>query len=100
MRISDWSSDVCSSDLAFIGKGDIGKGCLAGIELASGCTARFRLIRQLGIGAVDRLHQSPDAPDPEGDVESAEQLPLGLRQAVSVGASLKRVRSASIQGAF
>src|SRR3546814_11207945 len=62
MRISDWSSDVCSSDLrlfdlsAAVLQSGAGDGCEAG-QLRADARARPRRLRRSG----DRLSVRPDA---------------------------------------
>src|SRR3546814_11079395 len=53
MRISDWSSDVCSSDLALAVDllGDVGRGQLAIMRLAAG--HRHGVVEQNLVGDVD-----------------------------------------------
>src|SRR3546814_9740765 len=79
MRISDWSSDVCSSDLF-------------GDQIALGGPARMQFLpaldrRRAGrVAVVDRPHHVFGAglghlPDQLVDVEFVDRLPLGLARA-------------------
>src|SRR3546814_7071322 len=58
MRISDWSSDVCSSDLAEVGCGT------TDTDVHSGGDDRSRPMRDAVDGSDDRLRISCQAPDP------------------------------------
>src|SRR3546814_19011822 len=57
MRISDWSSDVCSSDLGQAGNADAGEvvvvARLPGFLVLVGEVADLDEVHQLGVGAVD-----------------------------------------------
>src|SRR3546814_4246105 len=55
MRISDWSSDVCSSDLmAGIGWASAGK-ALRGMDRMRGATVAALLVTMLGLGACSSV---------------------------------------------
>src|SRR3546814_11501850 len=88
MRISDWSSDVCSSDLGGVPAGAVGLleptglalGHHAGEQAAAGAQQRGKLLQHiagLGVGEVDERGCSPDPVEGAGRVERADAPPVG-----------------------
>src|SRR3546814_12819091 len=68
MRISDWSSDVCSSDLHYFGQSEQIPNLIrlaARHAAEAGCVAGGLLLQHLPEGAVgrDRLHVRHDHPE-------------------------------------
>src|SRR3546814_2317588 len=64
MRISDWSSDVCSSDLAPGGDAPIARGAAGAVGVAGECEAARQIVEHLGQRQetistilVDRAHR-------------------------------------------
>src|SRR3546814_3675238 len=93
MRISDWSSDVCSSDLA--GDPRIPGRNVAAAAAAAGHRARPRAGARTG--AADRLRRAP-AQQPAGNAVPGARLgraPARARGLVAAldGRRLRRVRS-------
>src|SRR3546814_11671249 len=76
MRISDWSSDVCSSDLAFIGERPVG----AAIQpLVVGQLPLLPGFRQWEVGGLDVTE------DQLGQIDRVDQLVRwGYREAVEI----------------
>src|SRR3546814_2153367 len=70
MRISDWSSDVCSSDLTLARRHDAELGCL--LDGVDGVAAGIGEADYLGAGGL-RLQQE------RGEVAGAERMPHGTQ---------------------
>src|SRR3546814_1485953 len=71
MRISDWSSDVCSSDLTLARRHDAELGCL--LDGVDGVAAGIGEADYLGAGGL-RLQQE------RGEVAGAERMPHGTQR--------------------
>src|SRR3546814_5862191 len=103
MRISDWSSDVCSSDLLDQRRAQLSR--VAGLAVVVALVGGLRLCRQLGIvgdvptavahrAAVEEVGAEEDGLD-DGDV-NAERLELrrkGLREALDGDRKSTRLHS-------
>src|SRR3546814_1516176 len=92
MRISDWSSDVCSSDLA----ADQGQALVEGVDYRPGRARRSRGARG----------ESPSGERPENAVQLSEQGALwhrlgldGCRRSLLFGGSPIYARSAAVRPA-
>src|SRR3546814_20229897 len=82
MRISDWSSDVCSSDLLEILHVEMSKGELVGVIVQFGGQTPLKLAQALSDAGIPILGTSPDAIDLAEDRERFAALvnKLGLKQ--------------------
>src|SRR3546814_13074554 len=70
MRISDWSSDVCSSDLHFIETGFIAAGFISASEPAAPLYQRFSFLLDLCQLPQQRFAHQPALPAPPRDGKS------------------------------
>src|SRR3546814_13037279 len=89
MRISDWSSDVCSSDLEKAARRRLRR---IGGHAAGG--SEVRLVRR-GLEALDRLDQ--DRLGFLGAAPTVEIDPLDLLQVLEIGRASCRERSVSVR---
>src|SRR3546814_6851857 len=90
MRISDWSSDVCSSDLADGAVGVFRQRCIAvpPRQLLGAHPLRLQLViavRQLRIGGGDRIGQRID----HFRLDAVGQMTIGLRRRILAPAVLR-----------
>src|SRR3546814_15115111 len=86
MRISDWSSDVCSSDLAF---GGLLRQRLQRIEHALHVLVRVEVLVVVGDGAVGRDHVG----QPVGEIGAGDRKSVVEGKSVSVRVDLGGRRS-------
>src|SRR3546814_14679295 len=85
MRISDWSSDVCSSDLLFLGlvaTGDVGEGDLGLVlveQLGPRTPERHSALPAALLHPAHEVHPDADEQDPAQDVDQAhaQRTPAG-----------------------
>src|SRR3546814_20830502 len=86
MRISDWSSDVCSSDLLAQCLADLRHRAIAGPRLwaVAGLAAGFRLARRRSGGADPARRRTRAADDGGGDEARSEERRVGKRVSVRV----------------
>src|SRR3546814_15661613 len=78
MRISDWSSDVCSSDLDLRDRAD---GVLEALEVAGLVTLQLDLHQELGCRRdLLQRHLRMVAADEAGLVEALQAVPAGRRR--------------------
>src|SRR3546814_9878300 len=97
MRISDWSSDVCSSDLAIVGDRALGAEHLRAQILKPFLEENLRALRRLGLGA--RLPRDIIVDPRIGDLRRLRRRMALVRDADRIGEPVALHRQPAEQGA-